>query len=88
MSAALKSIATALAEGGRQRVSLLPDLAGLRAPVTVIWGSADRIVPSTHAGGLPSSFAIHVIDGAGHMVHMERAKEVNAILVRAVSGTG
>ena len=83
--AALTAIRDAMADRERQRVSLLPDLAGLRAPITVIWGSEDRIVPATHAGGLPSSVSVTVLDGAGHMVHMERAKEVNAILVKGLS---
>ncbi len=84
VAAALTAIRAAMADQGRQRVSLLPDLAGLRAPITVIWGSADRVVPATHAGGLPSSVSVHVMDGAGHMVHMERAKDVNAILAQVL----
>jgi pyruvate dehydrogenase E2 component (dihydrolipoamide acetyltransferase) len=84
VAAALAAIRIAMADGGRQRVSLLPDLARLRAPITVIWGAADQIIPATHASGLPSSVAVRVIDGAGHMVHMERAKEVNAILGNAL----
>jgi len=80
VAAALRTLRDAMVDEGMQRVSLLPDLAALDAPVRVIWGAEDRIVPAAHAGGLPSSFRIHVLDGAGHMVHMERAKEVNAIL--------
>jgi len=77
---ALSSICDAMIEEGRQRASLLPNLVKLDAPVRVIWGAEDLIIPSVHAGGLPSSFRVHVLDGAGHMVHMERAKDVNAIL--------
>jgi pyruvate dehydrogenase E2 component (dihydrolipoamide acetyltransferase) len=85
VTGALTAIRAAMIDQGKQRVSLLPDLAGLRVPVQVIWGKQDRIVPATHAGGLPSSVAVHLFDGAGHMVHMERAKEVNAILTKALS---
>jgi pyruvate dehydrogenase E2 component (dihydrolipoamide acetyltransferase) len=84
VAAALDGIRSAMADKERQRVSLLPDLARLRAPIVVIWGAQDRIIPATHAGGLPSSFTVRVIAGAGHMVHMERAKEVNAVLVESL----
>lgn len=77
---AQRSIHAAMAIGDRQRLSLLPDLVKLDVPVRVIWGAQDSIVPAAHAGGLPSHFRIHVLPEAGHMVHMERAKEVNAIL--------
>ncbi len=81
---ALNAIRGAMIDRGKQRASLLPDLAGLRIPIRVIWGKQDRIIPATHAGGLPSSVEVHVFDDAGHMVHMERAKDVNAILAKIV----
>jgi pyruvate dehydrogenase E2 component (dihydrolipoamide acetyltransferase) len=80
VTAALNALREAMIHEGRQRLSLLPDLVALNAPVRVIWGSADRIIPAAHAGELPSSFRVHMFEGAGHMVHMERAKDVNAIL--------
>ncbi|HEY1720941.1 MAG TPA: acetoin dehydrogenase dihydrolipoyllysine-residue acetyltransferase subunit [Magnetospirillaceae bacterium] len=86
VTAALSTIRMATVDQGKQRVSLLPDLAGLHIPVRVIWGKLDRIVPATHAGGLPSSVEVHLFDDAGHMVHMERAKDVNAILAKAIAG--
>jgi pyruvate dehydrogenase E2 component (dihydrolipoamide acetyltransferase) len=85
VAAALNAIRAAMIDGGKQRVSLLPDIAGLRIPIRVIWGKQDRIIPATHAGGLPSSVEVHVFDDAGHMVHMERTKDVNAILAKTVA---
>jgi pyruvate dehydrogenase E2 component (dihydrolipoamide acetyltransferase) len=82
---ALRSIRDAMASGGNQRVSLLPELVRLDVPVRIIWGAEDRIVPAAHAGGLPSHFKVNVFDGAGHMVHRERAKEVNAILAESIA---
>jgi len=38
-------------------------------PVTVVWGSADRILP------LPDGVKLSRVD-AGHMLHMEAAGEV------------
>ncbi len=84
VTGALNTIRAAMIDQGKQRTSLLPDLAGLRVPVHVIWGKRDQIIPATHASGLPSSVEVHLFDDAGHMVHMERAKDVNAILVEAM----
>jgi pyruvate dehydrogenase E2 component (dihydrolipoamide acetyltransferase) len=47
----------------------------------VIWGKKDRILPVSHTEGLPASVRVTVLDGAGHMVHMEKAAEVNQKLL-------
>ena len=46
----------------------------------VIWGDADRVIPASHAQFAPAGAAVVVIEGAGHMVQMEKASEVNALL--------
>jgi pyruvate dehydrogenase E2 component (dihydrolipoamide acetyltransferase) len=51
----------------------------------VIWGREDRILPASHSEGLPSSVKVTVLDAAGHLVHMEKAGEVNALIARFVS---
>ena len=33
-----------------------------------------------HAEGLPDGVAVTVYDGTGHMPHMEKATEVNALI--------
>jgi len=72
--------------GGTQLVGLRDGLAELRKPVLVIWGADDRVIPASHAAA--DSFAtVHVIDGAGHMVQMERANEVNRLLVSHLAET-
>lgn len=63
--------------GGRQALELTGRLGELRVPVQVIWGRQDQILPASHALGLPGSVPVTVLDGAGHMVHMEKAAEVN-----------
>jgi pyruvate dehydrogenase E2 component (dihydrolipoamide acetyltransferase) len=75
--AALRSVADANFPGGRQSVSLRERLGGITVPVQVIWGEADRILPARHAEDLPQSIAVVRLPGAGHIVHMERAAEVN-----------
>ncbi|MDP8946963.1 MAG: alpha/beta hydrolase [Actinomycetota bacterium] len=51
------------------------------APTLVIHGSADRYVPVSNAYDLARAVpgaALRVLDGAGHLVFIERAEEVNA----------
>jgi pyruvate dehydrogenase E2 component (dihydrolipoamide acetyltransferase) len=80
---ALTSLATGLFPGGRQ--SELPgrDLpAGL--PVLVIWGDSDRIIPAAHAANAPLHAKVSILKDAGHMVMMEKAGEVNALITAHV----
>jgi pyruvate dehydrogenase E2 component (dihydrolipoamide acetyltransferase) len=70
--------------GGRQALQLSGRLDQLTVPVQVIWGRQDRIIPVRHSEGLPSKIALHVFDDAGHMVHMEKAAEVNDLIVGLV----
>jgi pyruvate dehydrogenase E2 component (dihydrolipoamide acetyltransferase) len=72
--------------GGQQALQLTGRLGELTVPVQVIWGRQDRIIPARHTEGLPSKVHVHVLDGAGHMVHMEKAAEVNQLIERFVGG--
>jgi pyruvate dehydrogenase E2 component (dihydrolipoamide acetyltransferase) len=83
--AALNRIADDTFAGGRQALELTGRLGEIKVPVQVIWGQKDRIIPASHAEGLPASVRVHVLDGAGHMVHMEKAAEVND-LIKALAG--
>jgi pyruvate dehydrogenase E2 component (dihydrolipoamide acetyltransferase) len=84
VDAALNRMATACFPGGEQALRFTRELEQLSAPTQVIWGEADRIVPAEHAAGLPASMKVVVLRGAGHLAHMEKAQEVNA-LVRALA---
>jgi pyruvate dehydrogenase E2 component (dihydrolipoamide acetyltransferase) len=81
VEAALNRIARDTFAGGRQALELTGRLGELTVPVQVIWGKEDRILPVSHAKGLPASLPVTVLDGAGHMVHMEKAAEVNQKLL-------
>jgi pyruvate dehydrogenase E2 component (dihydrolipoamide acetyltransferase) len=50
----------------------------------VIWGRQDRIIPVRHSDDLSSRVEVHVFDDAGHMVHMEKAAEVNQLIERVL----
>ncbi|MBS0274200.1 MAG: acetoin dehydrogenase dihydrolipoyllysine-residue acetyltransferase subunit [Proteobacteria bacterium] len=64
--------------------SLIVDLKKIPA-ATVIASRKDQIVGAPDAGALPSGFKVIWIDGAGHMLHLEKAGDVNALLLAAIS---
>jgi pyruvate dehydrogenase E2 component (dihydrolipoamide acetyltransferase) len=82
---ALETIAHAWFPGGRQSVNLGDAWRTLRVPVQVIWGRDDRIIPASHADSVATVAAVHVLDGVGHLPHMEKSGEVNR-LIRAMIG--
>jgi pyruvate dehydrogenase E2 component (dihydrolipoamide acetyltransferase) len=77
VEAALNRIAGDAFAGGRQALELTGRLRELTVPVQVIWGRKDQILPVSHAEGLPASVSVTLLDDAGHMVHLEKAAEVN-----------
>jgi pyruvate dehydrogenase E2 component (dihydrolipoamide acetyltransferase) len=80
VDAALRRMRDAMFPGGRQAVLLRDSLGKLSQPVQVIVGAKDRIIPPSHAQGLPGSVKVHVLENAGHMPHMEAASEVNRLI--------
>ena len=91
----LDGVATALrallgtlvgADGSTQRIDSAAAIAALGdvVPVTVIWGSADRVIPPAQAESVPGATR-RLIDGAGHMPHMERAAQVQAAIEEAIA---
>ena len=68
----------ALFEGGRQAATPLRDLSG--KPLLVVWGARDQVIPAEHAKNAPPHATVRVFDDAGHMVMMEKAGDVNALL--------
>jgi pyruvate dehydrogenase E2 component (dihydrolipoamide acetyltransferase) len=81
----LKSLAAALFGGGKQADAPGQALAGKLPPTLVIWGKLDEIIPSAHAANLPGA-KVHVLEGAGHMVFMEKASDVNNLIKAHVAG--
>jgi pyruvate dehydrogenase E2 component (dihydrolipoyllysine-residue acetyltransferase) len=77
VEAALNRIIDDTFAGGRQVLDLRSRLSELSVPVQVIWGRQDQILSVSHAEGLPSTMPVRILDGAGHMVHLEKAAEVN-----------
>lgn len=81
---ALRAIAGAVFAGGRQAVVLTDRLAGIAAPVQVIWGEVDQIIPSGHAAAIPDARR-HVLKNVGHMAHIEQPAEVNRLIAALVA---
>ncbi len=83
---ALAQLGATLFGGGRQVAQPVAQLAGRGVPMTVVWGREDRIIPATHAASAPAGARVQVLEGAGHMVMMEKAGEVNALILTQVKG--
>ncbi len=81
----LKSLAQSLFGGGTQHDALGKALAGKGPSALVIWGASDEVIPPSHANNLAGA-KVHVINGAGHMVFMEKAGDVNALIKSHIVG--
>ena len=69
----LESAVTALQAEG-------PPPSAPEQPTLVLWGQEDAILPVTHAQALPQA-QVTVWEGAGHLVQMERAADLNERLL-------
>ena len=98
MQAALETIARAWFPGDCQAIDIRGELAELPMPVQIVWGRDDRIIPVAQAEDLMARCAIgggqlsrldlagvHILDGAGHLPHMEKAGEVNRLIAGFIS---
>jgi pyruvate dehydrogenase E2 component (dihydrolipoamide acetyltransferase) len=86
--AALRLIANANFDGGVQKTILRDGLAGARMPIAVIFGDDDRIIPPSHAEGLPESVWVTRLAGAGHLPHMEKSAGVNEAISANIARAG
>ena len=75
---ALSALLGTLLDGDRQAIDTPALLAGVDVPVTVMWGSADGILPPPEGTGERVA--------AGHMLHMEAANDVVRVLRERVAG--
>ena len=73
---------------GAGKQSALPGLklAQTGKPVLMIWGRDDQIVPAAHATQAPAGATVEIFDGVGHMAQMERASDVNRLILRHIGG--
>jgi pyruvate dehydrogenase E2 component (dihydrolipoamide acetyltransferase) len=63
-------LARLAARDGFQQIDVAEDLARLTCPVSVLFGTDDRILNWHDVANLPPAVAIHMIAGAGHLPHL------------------
>jgi pyruvate dehydrogenase E2 component (dihydrolipoamide acetyltransferase) len=83
---ALHALVDTLLDGDAQRADSAALMAAIgdTVPVTVVWGRADRIIPAAQAESVAGAVR-HLVDGAGHMPHMERPAEVQAAIEEIIA---
>ncbi len=84
VDAALRTLSSASFEGGKQSVSLLDQVQTLGGKLLVVWGEQDEVIPSAHAQNVSGGARVEVFADAGHMAHMEKSAEVNALIAEHV----
>jgi pyruvate dehydrogenase E2 component (dihydrolipoamide acetyltransferase) len=82
VTAALDAIARAWFAGGLQTRNVIAEITALAAPVQIIWGRNDNIIPVAHAEAGASRLPVHILEAAGHLPHMEKAGDVNRLIRR------
>ena len=75
--AALRALALDAFPDGRQRLLLRDVIDSAAVPVHIIWGEADRIIPSVHSQGLAAQVRVSILPKTGHMAHLEQAGQIN-----------
>lgn len=88
VSQALTRLGQGLFGRGRQASLPVARIDTRALPLTLVWGREDRIIPAAQAGLAPAGANVRVLDGAGHMVMMEKAGEVNALIVAQLARAG
>jgi len=85
--AALLATTEAAFGGGQQRIDLRETLATLPAPVLVIWGAADRVIPVAHAqeASRVQKSRVEVFTDCAHCPHIERSDAFNQIVMSFLS---
>ena len=81
---ALRSLVQTLVEGDKSAVDVTAELAAFGGPAVAVWGREDKIVPAANAAGLGTAATVHIVDGAGHMAHMEKPQAVVAAIREAL----
>jgi pyruvate dehydrogenase E2 component (dihydrolipoamide acetyltransferase) len=82
VAAALEAIADTNFADGAQRPVPPEAWETLGDRLLVVWGAEDRIIPSAQMDAVPAAAARSLIEGAGHMPHLEKAETVNALIAR------
>jgi pyruvate dehydrogenase E2 component (dihydrolipoamide acetyltransferase) len=77
----LSALGEGLFAAGQQKEQPGLKLGAAGARTLLIWGRDDKVVSPAHAANAPAGAKVEVLDGAGHMVQMERANDVNRLIL-------
>lgn len=86
LRAAQADMAQALFRDGTQTFDLRPALSRLTLPTQIVWGRQDRILSMQQALSARGEFALHLIEGAGHIPHFETPERIARIATRFMAG--
>ncbi|GAA4616763.1 acetoin dehydrogenase dihydrolipoyllysine-residue acetyltransferase subunit [Saccharopolyspora hordei] len=67
----LRTLLGTLLDGDKQAIDTASLLAGVSVPTAVVWGDQDQVVPVAAPEVFGDGVRVRVVEGAGHMVHME-----------------
>jgi len=83
---ALHTLLGVLLDGDTQRTDSAAALAAIggAVPVGVVWGAVDSVIPAAQAQSVTGAVR-HLVDGAGHMPHMERPGQVQAAIEETIA---
>jgi pyruvate dehydrogenase E2 component (dihydrolipoamide acetyltransferase) len=89
VDAALTALLPTLLDGDRQAIDAGPLLerASVDVPVVIVWGSEDRLLPPPMEAGASGQARVHLVEGVGHMVHLERPDAVLQAAAEAATGS-
>jgi len=76
----LRAIASGLAEGESQKLSILSALKSAAVPVQAVFLRDDAVIPAHHALNLPFNVATRILPGAGHLPHWREPDAVAALV--------
>jgi len=77
---AMQAIEQANFKEGKQSTNFASRIGEIKAPITIIWGRQDQVVPMTDPAQLPQTLAFHILEKSGHMPQMEQSTEVNGLI--------
>ena len=84
VSELLLALNAGLFANGRQLAQPGLALAATGKPVLMVWGKDDQIVLAAHAAKAPAGATVEVFEGVGHMAQMERANDVNRLILQHI----
>ncbi len=82
---ALVKIAAAMSRDGKQGMLPIDDVLAGKYPVSVIWGTEDRVLPVTQGRALEGKVDLHIVEGMGHSPAEEAPDLVQSVIEKQLS---